>query len=215
MSQLIFRSQNLTLRFFKNGHDDTCDYYDSTDALTFTTSSIPIVQHCFSLAGLFGGNSTQGFVNQTSNLGSNVFSPQEAGIHWSLENADKYDSAANYSRVLYRYHVSNPAGDEYKEGQLTNVWVTIDGGDDCSELDPTDDTNLLDWFGYNCWGADKGNCGNTPYPINSFNIYPGDMDADRKCWLHAKLGAAVHGFSSSRVVMGAFASVSLAFWLAL
>lgn len=105
--------------------------------------------------------------------------------------------------------------DIWKEGHLSNIWVTIDGGEDCSELDPNDDENLLNWFGYNCWGADEGNCGNTPYPINSFKVYPGNQKSDRKCWLHAELGAAVHGFSSSRAVMGAFASVSLALWLAL
>ncbi|KAI4936272.1 hypothetical protein J4E85_001601 [Alternaria conjuncta] len=208
-------NRNLTLRFFKDGHDDTCDYYNSRDALTFTTDSIPVVQHCFSLADLFGGNATQGFVNQTSNLGYIPFGEANAGIYWTILNAEKYDRSANYSRVLYRYHVANPADDRYEQGHLTSVWVTINGGEDCSEGDPNDDENLLDWFGYNCWGADEGNCGNTPYPINSFNIYPGDADNDRSCWLHSELGAAVHGFSSSRAIMGAFASVSLAVWLAL
>ncbi|KAI4637665.1 hypothetical protein J4E83_000482 [Alternaria metachromatica] len=139
--------QNLTLRFFKDGHDDTCNYYDSRDALTFTTSSIPIVPHCFSLGDLFGGNATQGFVNQTWNLGSNRFGDEQAGIYWTLLNADKYDRSANYSRVLYRHHVVQAYDDIWKEGHLSNMMATVYGGEDCSELDPNDDQNLLNWFG--------------------------------------------------------------------
>jgi len=208
-------NQNLTLRFFKDGHDDTCNYYDSRDALTFTTSSIPIVPHCFSLGDLFGGNATQGFVNQTWNLGSGRFGDEQAGIYWTLLNADKYDRSANYSRVLYRHHVVQAYDDIWKEGHLSNMMATIYGGEDCSELDPNDDQNLLNWFGYSCWSADEGDCGNTPYPLTSFNLASVDQRSDRKCWLHSELGAAVHGFSSSRAIMGAFASVSLAVWLAL
>ncbi|KAI4629702.1 uncharacterized protein J4E87_002888 [Alternaria ethzedia] len=141
-------NQNLTLRFFKDGHDDTCNYYDSRDALTFTTSSIPVVPHCFSLGDLFGGNATQGFVNQTWNLGSNRFGDEQAGIYWTLLNADKYDRSANYSRVLYRHHVVQAYDDIWKEGHLSNMMATVYGGEDCSELDPNDDQNLLNWFGY-------------------------------------------------------------------
>ncbi|KAI4929551.1 uncharacterized protein J4E92_005216 [Alternaria infectoria] len=140
-------TQNLTLRFFKDGHDDTCNYYDSRDALTFTTSSIPVVPHCFSLGDLFGGNATQGFVNQTWNLGSNRFGDEQAGIYWTLLNADKYDRSANYSRVLYRHHVVQAYDDIWKEGHLSNMMATVYGGEDCSELDPNDDQNLLNWFG--------------------------------------------------------------------
>ncbi|KAF2999897.1 hypothetical protein E8E13_008476 [Curvularia kusanoi] len=69
---------NLTLRFFTSSQDDCCDLSATSQALTFTTNSIPVLPVCFDLVDLFGGNATSGFVNQTGNQ-PNVIG--EKGIH--------------------------------------------------------------------------------------------------------------------------------------
>ena len=99
---------NLTLRFFTQPQDeDTCSYYNTSSALTFTSRSIPVTCHCFNLADLFGGTATSRFINQTRNAGYTV-DGRDLGIIWQLENADLWDPSANYSSVLYRQHISNP-----------------------------------------------------------------------------------------------------------
>lgn len=94
-------SSNLTLRFLPStpdsSSDSTCAYSNTTNALTFTTASVPVQSICFNLAELFDGNATAGFVNQS--LPSQWY---ETGLHWSIENADTFDAQANYSQVLYR-----------------------------------------------------------------------------------------------------------------
>ncbi|KAG9657839.1 hypothetical protein KCU95_g1352, partial [Aureobasidium melanogenum] len=97
---------NITLRFFLESQAGRCGYSNSSDALTFTTESIPLkgLGHCFNLVDIFGGNSSQGFVNQTANLGYGsgyTGEPGQAGIHWQVKNMDKFDVQANYSSVLY------------------------------------------------------------------------------------------------------------------
>jgi hypothetical protein len=209
------RSQNITLRFFQNGQDDSCHYRDSSHVLTFTTSSIPVISHCFDFSDLFGGNASQGFVNQTWNLGPNVWG--EAGIHWQLGNVETFDLKGNYSSVLYRQHITNPARDDQNPGKYADRRVTMYGGKDCSQIDPSSDKTLLPWYGFSCWSEDNGSCGTLPYNIASFSIQPGPDDKDRHgtCWVFAKEGAAARVYLSSRVILGAFISASLAIWLAL
>ncbi|CAE7195958.1 hypothetical protein P3342_009994 [Pyrenophora teres f. teres] len=203
-------NQNLTLRFFQNS-PDSCDYSATTRALTFTTSSIPLLSHCFDVDALFGGNATQGFVNQTRNIAPP--STGEAGIYWQLENLDTYDSQANYSSVLYRQHITSPINDDQKPGKFAQRGVTLYAGKGCSDLDPSAD-RILDWYGFNCWSEDKGDCGTTPWNIGSFNMHaPGD-DAEGTCWVFAKNGNGARRFSSSQAMMGAVIAASLAIWLA-
>ncbi|USP81636.1 uncharacterized protein yc1106_08910 [Curvularia clavata] len=126
-------NQNITLRFFPTSQTDSCSYTNSSSALTFTTSSIPILSHCFDFSSLFTSNSTQGFVNQTKNQGSTVWG--EAGIHWQLFNAETFDSQTNYSGILYRQHVTNPANDDDKPGHHADRRVTVYGAKGCRESD--------------------------------------------------------------------------------
>jgi hypothetical protein len=177
--------------------------------------SIPVISHCFDFSNLFGGNASQGFVNQTWNLGSNVWG--EAGIYWQLGNVETFDWKGNYSSVLYRQHITNPASDDQNPGKYADRRVTIYGGKDCSQIDPSSDKTLLPWYGFSCWSEDDGSCGTLPYNIASFSIQPGPDDKDQHgtCWVFAQEGAAARVYSSSRVILGAFISAPLAIWLAL
>jgi hypothetical protein len=178
--------------------------------LTFTTSSVPIISHCFDLEELFGGNATQGFVNQTGNIRPPYTG--EAGIHWQLENVDTYDPQTNFSSILYRQHVTDPAPDKLKPGNQADRAVNVYPSKTCTELGPGDE--LLSWYGFSCWSENEGSCGTTPYRIGSFAIVNLEKTSDNgKCWVFAELGAAGRGYSPSQAMMGAFLSTLLAIWL--
>jgi hypothetical protein len=83
----------VTLRFFPDSQDETCSYTNSSQALTFTTDSVPVVSHCFNIADLFGGNTTNGFVDQIRNVRPLV--DGHVGIAWQLENMDTLDPKAS------------------------------------------------------------------------------------------------------------------------
>ncbi|KAF2276849.1 uncharacterized protein EI97DRAFT_397817 [Westerdykella ornata] len=216
-AQVVTSNQNLTLRFFQSDQQDSCDYANSNRALTFTTSSIPVLGQCFDFVDLFSGNATQGFINQTRNQGQNAWG--EAGIHWQLENTDTFDPQANYSRVLYRQHITNPTTDEQKPGHYADRQVTIYGGPKCTEADPNSNTTLFPWYGFSCWSEDKGSCGTLPYKIASFYIRAGKDEQSQgrmgTCWVFAECGAATSLLLSSRAMVGAFISASLAIWLSM
>lgn len=95
--------------------------------------------------------------------------------------------------------------------------MTIYGGKDCSEEDPSSNKTLLPWYGFSCWSEDKGSCGTLPYNIASFSIQPGLEKNNRHgtCWVFAEEGAAARVYSSSKAMIGTCISVSLAIWLAL
>jgi hypothetical protein len=211
----LLSSQNLTLRFFENSQEDSCGYSNSNRALTFTTSSIPFVRHCFDFADLFAGNATQGFVNQTRFLASGIH--QEVGIHWQLENVERFRSQGNYSSVLYHQHIQLPSSDDQEPGHYADRHVTLYGGKSCSATNPADNETRLDWYGFSCWSQDEGSCGTVPYSVASFNLAPGTDDDDDQgtCWEFAQLGASARIATSFRTILGVIISTSLATWLAL
>jgi len=201
-------SQNVTLRFLPSSpdSDSTCAAYsNSTSALTFTTENIPAQSHCFNFAELFGGNATSGFVNQ-----SNSGQWQQYGIHWALENADKFDAQANYSNVLYRQ-----AAYEQEPGSYAMRRVNLYGGLDCTERDPNDDKGLLDWYGLSCWSGVEGECGALPYSIASFTVMPVAEDSDGTCLMYAQLGAGVAISQPFRAAASVFVGAVVAGWLAM
>lgn len=210
-------SQNITLRFLQDNQANTCNYDNSSKVLTFTTSSVPVISHCFDFSNLFGGNAAQGFVNQTENLGW-AGGGQEAGIRWQLLNLDTFDPQANYSNILYRQHVLSPSSDDDKPGHYANRRVTIYGAPGCSEADPSDNHTLLPWYGFSCWSEEAGSCGKLPYGIASFSVQPGpdDDERDGTCWDFAERGGAA-GMSglSRQAMMSSLFGTAVAVWLAL
>ncbi|KAF1831071.1 hypothetical protein BDW02DRAFT_464173, partial [Decorospora gaudefroyi] len=204
---------NVTLQFLQN-NQDSCSIYNSTDALTFTTSSTPITPHCFEVSELFAGNTSAGFVNQSHNLGGMTLADgRDPGIHWQLKNKDSYDPQGNYTTILYRQHIAYPDSDDQEPGHFAIRRVTIYGGHGCTELDPNDDDKLLDWYGFSCWSEDEGTCGYTGYNIRSFSVQPLEEE-DRNgdvCWVFAQLGGAPRaGSSAAHAMVGAFVTVALA-----
>jgi hypothetical protein len=183
--------------------------------LTFTTSSIPVVDHCFDFADLFTGNATQGFVNQTWNLGGGVWTDGQAGIRWQLENIDTYNPQGNYSDILYRQYVASPLRDRYKPGSLADRRVTMYGGKRCSEKDPNSNETLLPWYGYSCWSESKGGCGTLPYSIASFRVLPGFSDTrpSDTCWIFSERGQSKGSYLSSHSTLVYLTSTCLLSYL--
>jgi hypothetical protein len=178
---------------------------------------IPVISRCFNFVDLFSGNATQDFVNKTQNLGGITIG--EAGIHWQLENVEKFDKEGNYSRVLYHQYITSPASDEFKPGHYADCQVTSYGGRDCSELDPSSSNRtapLIQWYGFSCWTKSKESCGTLPYSITSCSVQPRkDKNQDGTCWVFAKTGAAAPVYPSSQTTMGAFLGAVLAIWMIL
>jgi hypothetical protein len=106
--------------------------------------------------------------------------------------------------------------DEYKPGHHADRRAMLYGEKRCSEL-ASDNKILLPWFGYSCWSEEQGSCGTLPYGIVSFSILNGRNQKNRvrNCWVFRESGAAAHGYSSSRAIVGAFVSASVLTWLAL
>ena len=147
---------NVTLRFFEESQRDTCSFRNSSRAISFTTSSIPVIADCFDVDDLFGGNTTQGFVNQTENLGAGQGA---TGIYWALQNAESYNPQANYSSILYRLYSEVSGGDEkLQPGQYADRVVNVYPSKGCRDKDPSNNppTAVLPWYGFSCWSEEGG-----------------------------------------------------------
>jgi hypothetical protein len=204
----------VTLRFFPDSQDETCSYTNSSQALTFTTDSVPVVSHCFNIADLFGGNTTNGFVDQIRNVRPLV--DGHVGIAWQLENMDTLDPKANYSRVLYHETAFHPAEDKYDPGTYGPHRINVYGGANCSQIDPSGAWDFLDWYGFDCWSETEGNCGTVPYSIVSFLITAGDFNNEAaqhgKCMMFAEMGAG-SSHQPLKAVVGAVVGALMTMWL--
>lgn len=210
---------NLTLRFFPTAQEGSCGYSNSSDALTFTTMDIPVSGHCFSIAELFGGNSTRGFINQTHNLGRSWSSRkgEDAGIRWKVENSESYDPKANYSSILYHQNDGINLQDRDPEDYSYRT-VFLYGSDDCRDVDTSPADAFDTWFGLNCWSSDEGDCRDIYYGVGSFSMQaaPSNEERERTCWSFAENGSGASGlYQPWKAVTGALVSVFVAVWLAL
>ncbi|KAG9674966.1 hypothetical protein KCU99_g9310, partial [Aureobasidium melanogenum] len=210
---------NLTLRFFPESQAGRCGYSNSSEALTFTTESVPLkgLGHCFNLADIFQGNSSQGFVNQTANLGYGsgyTGEPGQAGIHWQVSNMDKFDTQANYSSVLYHQYNPDVNDKENAPGTYAARTVFLYPGQGCTEL-PDQSKELLPWYGLSCWTETEGICDTLPYKVASFSIQAED-DADQqhgKCLVFAELGGAAGLHISFHATMSLVVGTIVAIWI--
>ncbi|KAH0279971.1 hypothetical protein KCU91_g1372, partial [Aureobasidium melanogenum] len=191
---------NLTLRFFRESQLGQCGYSNSSEALTFTAESVPLqgLGHCFNLADIFQGTS-QGFINQTANLGYGsgyTGEPGQAGIHWQVENMDKFDVQANYSSVLYHQYNPDVIDKENAPGSYAA-------------------RTLLPWYGLSCWTEPEGTCHTLPYKIASFSIQAEDDKDEQhgKCWVFAEMGGAAGLHISFHAILSLLVGTLAAVWI--
>ncbi|KAI5206466.1 hypothetical protein E4T39_02433 [Aureobasidium subglaciale] len=207
------RGQELdfTLRFFETNQDDTCNYANSSNALTFTTRDVPRVNHCFNLVDIFGGNDTEGFVNQTRS----PYAPVQ-GVRWKVQNTEMFNLDANYSSILYRqYQLHQPDNKDLEPGHTAKRGVSIYPGRNCRDLAP--DGEVKRWYGFSCWSESEGGCGTTPYSIASFLLYPGSVpaDEDRECVEFSQSGllSAATGLQSPWMGYNVLLAMVMAAWM--
>lgn len=212
-------SSNITLRFFPESQVGKCGYSNSSDALTFTTESIPLkgIGHCFDLADIFGGNSSQGFVNQTKNLGYGsgyTGEPGQAGIHWQVENMDKFDGQTNYSSVLYHQHNPDTNDKENTPGTYAARTLFLYPGQGCEDT-PSPNSQPLSWYGLSCWTEPEGTCDTLPYKIASFSIQATDEEDEKhgKCWAFAEMGGAAGLHVSFHAMVSLIVGTLVATWI--
>lgn len=216
---LTFRSINITLSFFQNFQEQICGYNYLIDAMTFTTKDVPRAEHCFSIAELFGGNSTRGFVNQTYTLKSSwedrKHRPDE-GIHWEIRDSASYDPQGNYSGILYHQNLGVEDNDR---GPYAWRTVKFYESSDCTDADTSPANESDNWYGNNCKSKDEGDCHETYYSVGSFSLLAAplnDQEAQSKtCWDFAENGSAAGLHQSWKAVTGALVGVSVAVWLVL
>lgn len=215
--RLTLCSLNLTLRFFQDSQGGSCGYSNSSDALTFTTSTTPVTDHCFNLEELATGNATSGFINQTDNLSGQTGDGRDVGIRWALKNAASFDPQGNYSSLLYRQY-NSASSDDDQPGGYASTRVTVYGFADCNDIDPNGGDLGADthWYGFSCLTEAEGDCGTLPLPNGavSFRVQPGlDPDEDPKCETFAANGDAASLGLRTSAVMGVVAAGLVAVWM--
>lgn len=200
-ADIVELSQNLTLIFYPQP-PESCSFSNSTDALTFTTGSIPDKEYCFNFPDIVEYNGTSAYTNQTTtHMNTN------AGIDWQIENASVFNASMNYSSILYRQWSGSTQVGSYGNRRVT-LYSTADCKDDARttftgpESDPS--------YGFGCWSPSEGSCGTAPYSVASFKIGPGDNDESGACSVFTKLEVAATDSGAANVQYSTAASVLVA-----
>ncbi|KAK5173154.1 uncharacterized protein LTR77_003276 [Saxophila tyrrhenica] len=178
-------STNLTISFNTPG-DAGCGAKDSSNALTFTTGSIPPSRQCFNIEELFRGNESQ---SQGSRIEHSAGSsePYEA-ILWVVYKANQFRPGLNYSQISYlQRNTSSP-----EEGKDAARLFEVYSGRDCIASDSSDGS-VHPWFGWTCQGPIDGSCSTVPYSVASFQVgsaWEINSRGGGQCWDAALKGAA-------------------------
>ncbi|KAH7020479.1 hypothetical protein EDB80DRAFT_634000 [Ilyonectria destructans] len=203
---------NLTVAFFADDQQASCDSNDTSDALVLTTSSIPTGFTCFNLTDIFSQSNDTGFQNATSPVydrDGDVIQPN--GIDWLLQNRDSFDSKVNYSRVWYEQ--VNRTGD-FEAGEDAPWVFYIYAFPDCQQIVDGDNVDQDDypWFETSCQTDEGGECQTIPYSIKSFAINSAAdyNDQHGQCEAWAYKGAAAR-FGTFPITVPALASVAALF----
>ncbi|KAF4460545.1 hypothetical protein FALBO_12669 [Fusarium albosuccineum] len=134
---------NLTIAFFGDSLEDSCQSNDTSKGLVLTTDSIPTSYTCFNVSDIFSQSDEVGFQNGTMPVregDDQLVEPN--GVHWLLEKADNYSSKTNYSRVWYEQ--TSPEG-----AREDGSWVFyVYAFKDCEQIVDGDniDSNQFPWF---------------------------------------------------------------------
>ncbi|KAK7425870.1 hypothetical protein QQZ08_007584 [Neonectria magnoliae] len=205
---------NITVAFFADDQQDSCDSNDTSDSLVLTTSSIPTGFTCFNLTDIFSRSNDTGFQNATSPVydsDGDVIQPN--GIDWLLQNRGSFDSKTNYSRVWYEQ--VNRTGD-VEAGEDASWVFYIYAFPDCQQIVDGDNVDEDDypWFETSCQTEDGGQCQTVPYSIKSFAINTAaDYNKNHgQCEAWAYQGAAArfgHSISITVPVLACIAAVTL------
>ncbi|KAI5359849.1 hypothetical protein Slin14017_G094100 [Septoria linicola] len=185
-------SSHLTMTFSPNNLS-TCADRHSSQGITFTTSSIPLVPECFNLDEIFTSNTSSGLILQPIAGGNDPYQ-----LTWKVHNRQIYDPNANYSRI--RYQQTNGTG-EIPEGAAAGRRFNAYPGRDCAQGE--DEVTGERQWGYemSCQSSQEGSCHETGLGIRSF-LVAGATDANEggECLDWVQQGAGARRFEVSMVV---------------
>ncbi|OIW34868.1 hypothetical protein CONLIGDRAFT_28360 [Coniochaeta ligniaria NRRL 30616] len=185
---LTFKRQgNITVAFFPDSEEATCNQNDIANAASLTTRTIPTSWICFNLTDLFSQPSDTGSKN-----GSQYAQPKPYhGVDYLLSNRDSYKADANYTNVWHQQ--VNITGNT--EPGTDGAWVLYTyafadclpyGGDDFEQ-------DEWPFFETSCQTKREGECRQLPKGVKSFAIGPAKAYNARHgghCEVWARLGGA-------------------------
>ncbi|KAJ3546616.1 hypothetical protein NM208_g1921 [Fusarium decemcellulare] len=199
---------NLTVAFFANEEESSCQANDTSKGLVLTTSSIPTGFTCFNVKDIFSQSNDTGFQNATQRIyDSNWNLLEPNGIHWLLRNRDDFDSKANYSRTLYEQ--VNETG-EIAAGEAATWVFYIYAFEDCAQVGGEEyEYEDYPWVETSCQTKEGGQCQTLPYSIKSFGINSATEynHAHGQCEIWALMGASTR---LNRPLFASLASVGAA-----
>ncbi|KAJ3538277.1 hypothetical protein NM208_g5976 [Fusarium decemcellulare] len=159
--------RNLTIAFFSDSQEDSCQSNDTSKGLVLTTDSIPTSYTCFNVSDIFSQSEKVGFQNGTMPVrGGDGQFVEPNGVHWLLEKADNFSSKTNYSRVWYEQTSPDGVGED-------GSWVFyVYAFEDCEQIVDGDyvDSDRFPWYETSCLTERGGQCRTLPYSIKSFAI---------------------------------------------
>lgn len=198
----------MTVAFFPDGDEASCQANDTSKGLFFTTDAPPNFSAvCFNVSDLFTQENDTGIAQAlmpARDRDGNILNT----LSWSLENRDLFDPQANYSRVWYRQQ-----NQTITVGEGASFIFQVYAFPDCEQLGGRElDEDQYPWFLTNCQTEDGGKCRTVPYSIQSFGIseaawptcaswaYKGDQKKDDASRLGKGLLRFVMGVASTTVL---------------
>lgn len=106
-----------------------------------------------------------------------------------------------------------PGDDRFEPGAYAYRRVNVYGGINCTDVDLAETTGYINWYGFNCWSENEGNCGTTPYSIASFLIAPGLFEREGgTCMVFAEMGIG-SSHQHLKAAVGALVGAFVTMWL--
>lgn len=106
-----------------------------------------------------------------------------------------------------------PGDDRFELGAYAYRRVNLYGGINCTDVDLTETTGYINWYGFNCWSDVEGNCGTLPYSIASFTVMPGPFEEeDGTCMVFAEMGVG-SSRQPLKAAIGALVGALVTMWL--
>ncbi|EEU43454.1 uncharacterized protein NECHADRAFT_82763 [Fusarium vanettenii 77-13-4] len=194
---------NLTVAFFTDDQEESCQAKDTSKGIFFTTSSIPTELTCFNLTDMFSQSNDTGFQEALEPL-----EDRSSGINWLLQNRDDFDSKANYSQI--RYELLNKTTED-ESGKVSAWSLYVYAFANCQQIVDGDNVDADDfpWFESTCQTEKGGECQGVPYPIKSFAIV--STNKEGKCEAWAKQGSAARVGGKVLLLVSTFVTVAALF----
>ncbi|KAK0103099.1 hypothetical protein ONS95_000725 [Cadophora gregata] len=161
---------NITVAFFPESEESTCQEHNIANAIAFTTGNIPAYHTCFNLQELFIQRSNYTYQDTWS------FPPSQS-INYTVGNVPFYSPNTNYNRIWYHLGGPNqvPKGVPKDAGGWSEWTLMTYNFPNCTSANSTqgatDQPKDNVPFRASCRTTDAGICSVAPKPIKSFAIY--------------------------------------------